>query len=100
MILNRFKGKEIKPTRALGHVDSLNPYLLILYKEGFFRLLTLAKKNEFIGAIKQGKVELAITHLFFADDSTQFDKATMKRVTSIKKVIGEYEKNVWTISQI
>lgn len=38
-----------------------------------------------------GRCELAITHIFFADDSILFGKTTMKGKTSIKSVVNEYE---------
>lgn len=38
-----------------------------------------------------GRGELAITHLFFADDSILFGKATMEGATSMKSVVNEYE---------
>lgn len=38
-----------------------------------------------------GRGELAITHLFFVDDSILFGKATMNNAMTMKAIVNEYE---------
>lgn len=53
--------------------------------------MNLAKQDGLLGGVKQGRGGLAITHMFFTDDSILFERALMEGVAAIKKVIIDYE---------
>lgn len=60
--------------------------------EGFSRLLnTKKKRKEKIEGVRVGRAGLSLTHLFLADDSILFGKATLERALVIREVIKGYE---------
>ena len=71
------KGK-ITPTRGLRQGDPISPYLFLLCAEG---LSALIRKKEDVGLLRGvgvSKFAPSISHLFFADDSIIFCRATME----------------------
>ena len=82
----------IKPSRGLRQGDRLSPYLFLLYAEG---LHSLIQKEKIIGTLKGVFISRGgpkITHLFFADDSLLFCKATTDDVNRIQGILSQYEK--------
>lgn len=77
--------------KGLRQKDPLSPYLFLICVEGFSRLLQLAKTEVSIEGAKIGRKGPMLTHLFFAEDSTLFGKAS-QGITAMKKVINEYEQ--------
>ena len=82
----------IKPSRGLCQGDPLSPYLFLLCAEGFHSLI---QKEKIAGTLKGVSISRGgpkITHLFFADDSLLFCKATKNDVTRIQGILSQYEK--------
>ncbi|KAA3467246.1 reverse transcriptase [Gossypium australe] len=95
VVINGIQGAEYKPARGIRQGDPLSLYLFIIYAEGFSKLLNKAKRERQIKWAKVGRRELAITHLFFADDSILFGKATMDVAMSMKAVsLIYFSKNI------
>ncbi|KAA3486937.1 reverse transcriptase [Gossypium australe] len=86
VVLNGVQGKEFKPSGGLRQGDPLSPYLFIICTQGFSDLITRAKS-----AAKIERSNLAITHLFFVDDSILFGEATEEGARAIKTVVTYYE---------
>ncbi|CAH9113463.1 unnamed protein product [Cuscuta europaea] len=80
----------ILPTRGLRQGDPLSPYLFILIAEG---LSSLLKSHEMAGRLHGVAVARGapiITHLFFADDSLLFFKATHGEASIVKETLNDY----------
>lgn len=90
--MNRMKGDSFKPTRGIRQGDPFSPYLFIICVEGFSRLLNKAKHENLIEEAKVGRGDLAITHLFFVDDSILFGTILMEGVNAMKVVVQECER--------
>ena len=81
----------ITPTRGLQQGDPLSPYLFLICAEGLSALLHKASlKNDLRGvaALTRGP---QISHLFFADDSLIFCKATEKEGAEVQRTLQVYE---------
>ena len=91
----RINGKptdHISPTRGLKQGDPLSPYLFLLCGEG---LSTLIKK-----AVNEGSMEgisicrngPCLSHLFFADGSLIFCKATIGECDALQRILKVYKE--------
>ncbi|WJZ86110.1 hypothetical protein VitviT2T_005601 [Vitis vinifera] len=81
----------IYPTRGLRQRDPLSPYLFILATEG---LSTLLKQGERCGVLHGCSVARGaptVSHLFFANDSYLFFKATESESRSLKQILLQYQ---------
>lgn len=82
----------IVPSRGLRQGDPISPYLFLLCAEG---LSSLIRKNQASGALHGCKIANSapiVTHLFFADDSYLFFRATVTEAQCIKECLSLYEK--------
>lgn len=66
----------IYPTRGLRQGDPISPYLFLLCAEALSSLLTKADRDGKLSGVPTSKKGPRINHLFFADDSLLFCKAT------------------------
>ncbi len=82
----------IMPTRGIRQGDPLSPYLFLLCAEGLSAILTQAMdKGELHGVACSGTGP-KLSHLFFADDSLLFCKATKKKSEVLLSKLTLYEK--------
>ncbi|XP_050211436.1 uncharacterized protein LOC126661625 [Mercurialis annua] len=82
----------IQPQRGLRKGDPISPYLFLICSEGFS---TLLRQGERRGSLTGGRVCRGgprINHLFFADDSMLFAKATARECQDLKNIISLYER--------
>jgi hypothetical protein len=82
----------IKPSKGLRQGDPLSPYLFLLCVEGFHSLI---QKEKIAGTLKGVSISRGgpkNTHLFFADDSLLFCKASTDDVTRIQGLLSQYKK--------
>jgi hypothetical protein len=82
----------IKPSRGLRQGDPLSPYLFLLCAEGLHSLIKKAERDGDIQGISLCREGPKITHLFFADDSLLFSKATPNACEKIQDILDQYEK--------
>lgn len=83
---------KIHPTRGLRQGDPLSPYSFLLCVEGLSAMLTRA---EIEGRITWVPISFKVTrlsHLFFADDSLLFCRATFSKWGYIHRILQSYER--------
>lgn len=81
----------IKPTRGLRQGDPLSPYLFVLCAQGLSHLLSKAVDRKLIRGIKIANTCPMISHLFFADDSLIFFKASREDRIQVRSCLPKYE---------
>ena len=81
----------IKPSWGLRQGDPLSPYLFLFCAEGLHSLLQQAKNEGNIRGVSISRSGPKLTHLFFANDSLLFCKATTNEVMCIQDILTEYE---------
>lgn len=83
---------EVVPTRGLRQGDPLSPYLFLICAEGLSALISQAESREDILGLKIARRAPSISHLFFADDSLLFLKASTRSLQSIQEIFWLYSE--------
>lgn len=78
--------------RGVRQGDPLSPYLFIICAEGLSNKLKMKERLNDIKGIAACRTGPSISHLFFADNSLLFTRATEKDGRSIMKILKEYEQ--------
>jgi hypothetical protein len=92
ILVNREPHGFIKPTRGLRQGDPLSPYLFLFCAEGLNSLIQKAKSTGELQGVSISRGDPKITHLFFADDSLLFCKATTHDESCIQAILKEYKE--------
>jgi hypothetical protein len=82
----------LKPSRGLRQGDPLSPYLFLLCAEGFHSLISQASEQGELQGVALCRKGPRITHLFFADDSLLFTKATTRDCAKLQEILLTYER--------
>ena len=91
MIINGSVHGCIFPTRGLRQGDPLSPYLFLLCVDGFSSLIKDATRNQMLSGISICRGCSMVTHLFFANNSLLFCKATNQECHKLIEILGLYE---------
>lgn len=83
----------IRPQRGIRQGDPLSPYLYILCTEGLSQLIKRAINQHKLHGYKASRGGPAISHLFFADDSLLFCRATVEECRQLKEILNLYQKS-------
>ena len=81
----------ISPTRGLRQGDPLSPYLFLIVAEGLSALLHKAVQEKKLRGVAVSARGPRISHLFFADDSLIFGRATTMECNEIQRILQVYE---------
>jgi hypothetical protein len=92
ILINGAPTQTFSPQRGLRQGDPLSPYLFILCADVLSGLISNAQMNKCIKGVKVAHGAPEITHLFFADDSLLFCRATKEEVTHLKNIITTYQE--------
>lgn len=82
----------IIPKCRLRQGDLLSPYLFMLCIEGLSNSLNQATRNGVMNGCRISPSAPVISHLFSADDSFLFFKATMAKAIAVKSSFVAYEQ--------
>lgn len=82
----------IIPKAGVRQGDPLSHYLFIIMAEALSTLLTNTLESKAISGISLSKHSPSFNHLFYADDSMLFAKATTQDAYGIIKVLNTYSK--------
>ena len=92
ILINGEPHGNIHPSRGLRQGDPLSPYLFLLCAEGLHSLIKKAESNGDMQGVSLCRGGPKITHLFFADDSLLFTKATTTACEKIQSILRQYEE--------
>ena len=81
----------IIPSRGLRQGDPLSPYLFLIYAKGLSALIKKAVNDGSMERISVCRNGPCLSHLFFADDSLIFCKASIEECESLHRILKVYE---------
>lgn len=90
--INGFVSRKLIPSRGLCQGDPLSPYLFIHVVDVLSHMLLKAKEQGRIKGINLSMGGPNITHLFFADDSLLFAKATEEEMYQLIQILNLYSR--------
>ena len=82
----------INPSRGIRQGDPLSPFLFLLCIEGLHGLIRREATEGRIKGFSLRRRGPKLTHLFFADDSLLFCRATSNECNVILDLLGSYER--------
>ena len=82
----------ICPNRGLRQGNPLSPYLFLLCTEGLHGLISQAASEGHIRGISICRSGPRLTHLFFANDSLVFCRATIQKCQYVQDLLRTYEE--------
>ena len=91
LVYNGFPTTSFLPSRGLRQGDPLSPFLFLICAEGLSSLLQDAEAKKAIHGIKIGRHVPPISHLFFADDTLLFTRASATEADCIMDILLLYE---------
>lgn len=91
VLVNGSPQRCFNPSRGIRQGDPLSPYLFLLCAEGLSSLLSKEEQANNLQGIRINNYCPSITHLFFADDSLIFCRASEKDCWSLKGCLKAYE---------
>jgi hypothetical protein len=92
VIVNGVPHGYIKPSRGLRQGDPLSPYLFLLCAEGLSALIRKAEREKAIRGIAICRGGPRLSHLFFADDSVIFCRASQHDGGVLYAILKLYER--------
>ena len=90
--INRCPQGNITPTRGLRQGDPLSPYLFFICAKGLSGLTKKSVQNGDMEGVAVCRDAPSLSHLFFADDSLIFYKASLVECNSLQRVLKVYEE--------
>ena len=82
----------ITPTRGIRQRDPLSPYLFLLCAKGLSSLIKTFMANGDLKGISVCRGGPFLSHLFFADDSLIFCRASLEDCDELQRVLEVYER--------
>ena len=92
LLINGEPVGNIKPSRGICQGDPFSPYLFLLCLEGLYRMIKKAANNGDIQGVSICRNGPKLTHLFFADYSLLFCRATTQECQKVLEILSSYER--------
>ena len=89
--INGRPREHITLSRGLHQGDLLSPFLFLFYAEGLSTLIRKSVEFGLLSGVAACPRGPKISHLFFADDSLIFCKATVEECTTLEEILEIYE---------
>ena len=83
LLINGEPMGNIKPSQGICQGDPLSPYLFLLCLEGLHRMIKKAADNGDIQGVSICRNGPKLTHLFFANNSLLFCRATTQECQKV-----------------
>ncbi|CAL9013278.1 unnamed protein product [Prunus brigantina] len=90
VLLNGQPGNPFKPSRGIRQGDPISPYIFILVNDVLSVMLNKAVERDYVQGIKFSRNGPILSHLFFADDSILFLKATERNCAAVANILNSY----------
>ncbi|XP_073154204.1 uncharacterized protein [Henckelia pumila] len=90
--LNSHLVGDLKPGRGIRQGDPLSPYLFTICAEGLSSMLSMQAVKGRLKGVRIASSSPILTHLFFADDSLVFFKATKEDYLCVVDCLRAYER--------
>ena len=81
----------IQPSRGLRQGDPIFPYLFLLCAEVLSSMVTQANSDGLLSGVPTSKYGPRVSHLFFADDSLLFCRASISQWNNLTNLLKVYE---------
>jgi hypothetical protein len=91
IIVNGAPVGNIIPSRGLRQGDPISPYLFLLCADSLSSLLMQADSDGFLGGVPTSRRGPRINHMFFADDSLIFCRASHEHWNRLSTILNIYE---------
>lgn len=91
ILINGFPGRHFTPSRGLRQGDPLSPYLFLFCADALSALLRKAETNHLLHGARICREAPSVSHLFFADDSLIFGRASEDEIDTVKRILQIYE---------
>lgn len=82
----------IIPSRGLRKRDPISPYLFLICEEGLSAIIRRREEEGSLHGCQISRSSPSVSHLFFADDSYMFFRATPNEARCIKDCLLTYER--------
>ena len=92
ILVNGEPTSRFKPSCGLRQGDPLSSYLFILVMDILSRMLTKGTDDKIFQEIKLSRTGPSVSHLFFADDSLVFFKATPATCEGVKNILAKFSR--------
>lgn len=92
VLLNGEPLPSFRPEKGLRQGDPLSPYLFVMCAEVLSFLLSKAQDQGVFAGLKVSRIAPSVSHLFFADDSILFGKATQGECVGLESVLKMYSE--------
>lgn len=92
ILINGEPMGNIKPSRGIRQGNPLSPYLFLVCSEGLHRMLQKAAYMGDINGVSICRNGPKLTHLFFANDSLLFCRATLQECQKVLEILATFER--------